>query len=276
MVEQKVQIIAPVSRKGGVGKSSTAVTLAAGLAIMGKNVLLVDTDSQGHASLMLAMPDENGLYQALIEKRPLTSVIRPVGKAQYAAIPPEPEDLTEIGHLWLLPSSDLTFKIPLEIKAHETFLVLEMLEQAAEAYDLDMVVIDTSPSLTAFDGALWMAVDWFLFVTECERLSVDGIQSAYDQMKVFGKQREKYLGRPGQMLGILPNKLKANTLLHRTVIGQLGEAYQGDVWTPVMDRIAWAEAAYLQKTIFQHAPNSQASRDAWAVVNKTLEVLNAG
>src|ERR1041385_1569864 len=146
--------------------------------------------------------------------------------------------------------------------------MLDVLEQMAATYKLDLIVMDTSPSLTGFDGALWMAIDWFLFITECERLSVDGLTSAVERMLRFGKQREKYLGRAGRILGILPNKLKPNTLLHRTVIGQLGEAYQGYIWSPVMDRIAWAEAAYLQKTIFQHQPNGQAARDAWATVRK--------
>lgn len=274
MSNKKAQVLALVSRKGGVGKSTMSVTLAAALVMKGKRVALVDTDSQGHSSLMLAMPDENGLYNALIAKQPLDQVVREVPKEQYMPMV-EGIDWNIAAKLWLLPSSDLTFHIPLEIKAHESFVVLDMLEGMASSLDLDYIVIDTSPSLTAFDGALWMAIDWFLFVTECERLSVDGIQSAIDQMQAFGQQRQKYLGKAGRILGILPNKLKPNTLLHRTVIGQLGSAYEGFVWSPVVDRIAWAEAAYLQKTIFQHQPNSQAARDAWTVAHRALEVLNA-
>lgn len=267
-MDNNTQIIAVHSAKGGVGKSTMASTLAAGMATLGLNVALVDTDSQGHASLLFAMPDENGLYYAMIEKRPLASVIRPVPFDHYSDLKPPS------GSLWLLPSSDLTYKIPLEIKADDTFFVLDMFAEMASGLDLDAIIIDTSPSLTGFDGTLWMAIDWFLFVTECERLSADGLVSAIGRMKRFGVQREKYLGRRGRVLGILPNKLKANTLLQRTVIGQLAEEYQSDVWSPVVDRIAWAEAAYMQKSIFQHQPNGQASKDAWTMVRKAMEVLN--
>lgn len=274
MNTENVPVIAVHSAKGGVGKSTTAVNMAAALAMLGNNVVLVDTDSQGHASLMLAMPDENGLYNLLVGRKPLDEVIRLVPTEQYN---PPGDGEFKPGKLWLLPSSDMTYKIPREIKADEIFIVLDALEQIAEAYKPDVIIMDTSPSLTEFDGALWMAIDWFLFITECERLSVDGLQSAVERMKRFGQQRERYLGRPSRIMGILPNKLKANTFLHRTVIGQLAtnQDYAPYVWSPVVDRIAWAEAAYMQKTIFQHQPNGQAARDAWATVRKFNEVLHA-
>ena len=144
----------------------------------------------------------------------------------------------------------------------------------ASGLDLDAIIIDTSPSLTGFDGTLWMAIDWFLFVTECERLSAERVSQCHWTDEALWCAARKYLGRRGRVLRILPNKLKANTLLQRTVISQLAEEYQSDVWSPVVDRIAWAEAAYMRSLFFSINPTDKHPRTLGRWCVKTMEVLN--
>lgn len=266
----EVKIIAVTNRKGGVGKSTMTVHIAAGLALTGKRVAIVDTDSQGHSGLMLNMPEENGLHAALIEKRPLADVVRLVPPVQYA--PPLWTPLA-MGELFLLPSSSMTYKVPFELREHEQFLFLETLEDMAAQFQLDAILIDTNPTLSLFDGAVYMAADHYIYVTECERMSMDGIQEAIVQMQRLSRQRLRYLNRQSSILGVIPNKMRPSTTVHRMNIGAIAAALPGLVWQPITLRTAWVEAANMQETIFRYAPQGQESRDAWNMVNRTLEAL---
>lgn len=264
-----MKIIAVTNRKGGVGKSTMTTHIAAGLALAGLNVGIVDTDSQGHAGMMLGQAEENGLYAALIEKKPLDEVARLVQPERY--IPDG--HLNQGGNLWLLPSSDRTYRIPYELQQDENFLFLETLEQFGEQAKLDAILVDTNPTLSLFDGAVWLAADGYIYVTECERLSIDGIQGAIEQMSRVNRQRAKYLNRESKILGIIPNKMRPSTTVHRMNISAIASAYPGLVWPPVTLRTAWVEAANLQELIYRYAPGGQECRDAYAVVTKTMEAI---
>ncbi len=266
----EAKIIAVTNRKGGVGKSTITVHIAAGLALCGKRVAIVDTDSQGHSGLMLNMPEENGLHAALIEKKPLAEVVRLVDPVQYA--PPIWAPL-QIGALYLLPSSSMTYKVPFELREHEQFLFLETLENMIDEFSLDAVLIDTNPTLSLFDGAVYMAADAYIYVTECERMSIDGIQDAITQMQRLSKQRLRFLNRQSQILGVVPNKMRPSTTVHRMNIAAIAEGLPGMVWQPITLRTAWVEAANMQETIYRYAPHGQEARDAWNIVTRTMEAL---
>lgn len=265
-----MKIIAVTNRKGGVGKSTMATHIAAGMATLGNNVALIDTDSQGHAGLMLGMPDENGLFNVLIEKQPLEQVVRLVASENYSTA-----DHPSKGNLYLLPSSDKTYKIPYELGPDESFLFLETMEQFGKDYNLDLIIIDTNPTMTMFDGAVYLAADGYIYVTECERLSLEGVQKAIEQMQRFGSSRQRYLGRDSRVLGIIPNKLRASTFVHRHNITALAEQYPGLVWTPITLRTIWTEASNAQELVYTYAPTGQEARDTWDMVERTVKALEA-
>jgi len=266
-----MKIIAVTNRKGGVGKSTMTTHIAAGLALAGLNVGIVDTDSQGAAGSMLGQVDENGLYAALIEKKPLDEVVRLVPPERYV---PDGR-MSSGGNLWLLPSSDRTYRIPHELREGEDFMFLDTLEQFGVWGKLDVVLIDTNPTLSLFDGAVWLAADGYIYVTECERLSITGVQVAVEQMARVKQTREKYMHRTSSVLGIIPNKMRPSTTVHRLNIAAIANAYPGLVWSPVTLRTAWVEAANLQEMIYRYAPDGQEARDAYAICTRTMEVLNA-
>jgi cellulose biosynthesis protein BcsQ len=124
-----------------------------------------------------------------------------------------------------------------------------------------------------FDGAIYMCVDGFLYVTECEKYSLDGVQQAIQQMLSFSKSRERYLGHGSEVVGILPNKLAARTVLHRHNISQLGQAFPGMVWEPVTLRIAWASAQNVNELTYTFEATGQAANDAWQMTRRAYEVL---
>lgn len=263
-------VMSIVNRKGGVGKSTISAHLAAGMATLGLNVAMVDTDSQGHASLMLSMEEENGLFAALVDKKPLQEVVRHVPPQNYSTA-----DRPSEGNLYLLPSSALTYRIPYMLDPDDSFLFLEKMQEMSDLFALDVIVIDTAPTLGLLDGSIYLATDAYLYVTECERLSLDGIVKAVEQMQRAAKQRKQHLGRESRVVGIIPNKLRANTRNHRHNIRRLGEAFPGMVWSPVILGTIWTECTSVGELVFTYAPTGQEAVDAWRIVNRTVETVKS-
>lgn len=269
------KIIAITNRKGGVGKSTMTAQIAMMLAAQGRRIGVVDTDSQGHAGLIMDMttgqPEaDNGLHRALIEGAPLEHVVMEVPTNRFSlAITPQSMN----GELFLLPSSDRTYKIPFEIDHSKIFALLDLIERMADAYALDAVLIDTNPTLNLFDAWVFMAADAYIYVTECEQMAFDGLRTAMQQIASVGQDRKRHLRRETQLLGIIPNKFRANTYIHKRNISFLAEAFPGDVWPPVNLRTEWVEATELHKPVYQHAPKKQATRDLFQIVQKMEEKL---
>ncbi len=260
-------IIAITNRKGGVGKSTIASHLAAGLAIKGYNVGLVDTDSQGNASDMLGLAPSDGLYRLLVDKAPLHEVAVLVPKENYG-------DHTVTGNLALIPGHRNTYKIPHLLQSDETFLFLERLEEFQQRAQLHYTIVDTSPSLSMFDGSIYLAADAFLYVTETELLSMRGIQEAMKQLENFSAQRQRFMNKTSRVLGIIPNKFRSKTIIHQENLKLLQEAFGQVVWNPVALRTIWTECSNYHRPVFIEAPESPAARQAWEIVNRVeAEVL---
>lgn len=262
-----MSVICVSNRKGGVGKTTISVHMAAGLAAIGYNVGLIDTDSQGHSGLMLGLPEMDGLFAALIDKRPLADCVVAVPPGAYSTL-----DHPSKGNLYVLPSADRTYRIPHMLRSDETFLFFDTVEQMVNDYALDVVVIDTSPTVSMFDGAIYLAADKFLYVTECERLALDGVVTAVDQMQRFVAQRKKHLQRDSAILGILPNKLR-NTIVHQANIEKIQRKFGELAWPAVKMRTLWTESSNLGQTVFTYAPTGQEAADAWRIVTKVQENL---
>lgn len=262
------KVIAVTNRKGGVGKSTVVTHTAAGLAQKGYRVGLVDTDSQGNASMMLGIEPKNSLYDWLINKAPLEDVAHYVPRENYTT-----EHSTIGGHLALISSAGETYKIPNSLEQDETFLFFESLEHFANEDNLDYIFIDTNPSVSLFDASIYLAVDAFIYVTECESMSLAGVQSAVAQMRNFRTQRQRYFNRDTRVLGIVPNKFRSRTRLHQKNLRALHGAFGGLVWQPMVLRTLWPESGNLNQPIFLYDPESKAAADAWQLVNRTEQEL---
>ncbi len=263
-----MKVIAVTNRKGGVGKSTMASHIAAGLASRGRRVALVDTDSQGNAGLMLRMPQEDGLFNLLISKLPLDEIVHQVPVENYT----NPETATH-GSLYLVPSSERTYQIPHMLKPDESFLFLEKLEEIVDATGVEVVIVDTNPSMSLFDGSVYLAADAFIYVTECEMLSMQGVRQAFEQMQRFGAQRARYLNRDSRIMGIIPNKFRVNTIIHQENVRQLRDYFGEIVWDEVVLRTVWTEASNFFQPVFRYAPDSKAAEQAWQMVDRVEKEL---
>lgn len=259
-----MQIITLVNEKGGVGKTTICATLAAGLAIMGAKVLVVDADPQGHAGATLNIPKGPGLYDLLVRGAAFSDVIK--------VVPPEvyehPLRAAE-GQLLVIPSNVETRNIANSIG--DAFEVSNRLRELDGI--VDYIVVDTSPTPSLLHGSIYLATDWCLYPTTCEALGFDGLAESIRHRDVAGEARSKWNLPVINVMGIIPNMYRASTLEHRENLDTLRNQFGDLVWSPIPLRTIWAEAARVRRTVFSSAPETEAEADAWAMVHKAQEML---
>ena len=161
----RCRIMTIANQKGGVGKTTTAVNLAASLAQHGSRVLVVDLDPQGNASTALDVDHHIGapsVYDVLVDDRPLAEVIRPVGQMPGLFCVPATIDLAG-AEIELVP-----------VVARELRLA-----RALKAYDmsnLDYVLVDCPPSLGLLTLNALVAAEEVLLPIQCEYYALEGVQ----------------------------------------------------------------------------------------------------
>lgn len=159
------RILAIANQKGGVGKTTTAINLAAALAEVGHTILLVDLDPQGNASTGLGvLPEDRDKtsYDLLIEDADLVDVIRP----------------TNVDRLWLCPSTTDLSSADIALVANEkrSFLLHDALRQPAiDAFALDYVLIDCPPSLNLLTVNALVAATSVLVPLQAEFFALEGL-----------------------------------------------------------------------------------------------------
>lgn len=252
-----VPVITVAQRKGGVGKTTTAVHLAAAWA-QDLKVLLIDTDSQGDTSNMLGIKPSNGLSRLLVPDEDghtaeFKDVVKAVSLDAYSVAGNPPK-----GALFLLPSAAGTAAIAAQ--TDNPFILAEKLQEIGELFDV--IVIDSAPTISALDAYVYLASDHFVYVTQCEPLSIKGLREGIQQVKRFAPMREKYdLGMPSSLLAIVPNQVDSRLVIHREILRELCEEFGEMVTKPIMYRKAYKEATDLQQLIYAYAPDSTEASD---------------
>ncbi len=262
-----MKVIAVTNRKGGVGKSTLTVHLAAGLAIRGQRVLVVDCDPQGQCATLLGQEKADGLFNLLVGDLPYEDLLIPVEPHRYTLD-------REIGWtlLGLLRSDKSTAFIP--YRRNDRLLLAQKLHEIDLGLGFDVILLDTPPSANVFDAAIYAAADGMIFVTEASTLALDGLREGIADFDGFNAQRVEEGRTPLALLGILPNKVTANTRVQRKNLSFLAELEE-HLWPPVFRRAVWEEAAGMGVTVFAHRPDSAAAAEAWAAVDQLERTLAA-
>ncbi len=239
-----MKVVAIANQKGGVGKTTPAVNLAAALAKRGKRVLLVDTDSQANATSALGVEAESSqsLYQALIGEKLLEDLIVETGRK----------------NLWLVPSHMDLSGVEVELTQSGTHMscLRDALEGIRKADAFDFVFLDTPPSLGVLMTASLCACDEVLTPMQCEFLSLDGLSKI---LYVMQQIREGGANPKLVHEGVLMTMYN-NTKLANEVISQVEQNLPKKMYKTVIPRsVRVGEAPSFGKTVLEHDPYNPAA-----------------
>lgn len=241
--------LAIFNHKGGTGKTTTTVSIAAGLAERGLRVLLVDTDSQGNVAVSFGVKPEKTLYHVLVMGL----------RAEQAATTVRP-------NLDLLPSNETLAAAELYLAGRQNRdrVLRDRLASATEAYDV--VILDCSPSLSLMNQNALVFADGILVPVACDYLSLVGVRQVIKTVKnVNGLLRH-----PVQIYGVLPTFYDARARICRDAVETLTQHFGDRCFSPIRAGTRLKEAPAQGKTIFEHAPESHASEDYRAVVERLI------
>ena len=214
------RILAIANQKGGVGKTTTSVNLAASLAAQEQRVLLVDLDPQGNATSGLGIQRDQGeratIYQALIGEVEARSVVLP----------------TDVPHLFLLPASGDLVGAELELIALEEreHRLRKAIEPLRSGYDF--ILIDCPPSLGLLTINALTAADRVLVPLQCEYYALEGLGSLLKTIELVRGR----LNRDLQLEGVVLTMFDARNNLARQVASDVQTNLPGQVFETVIPR----------------------------------------
>jgi chromosome partitioning protein len=236
------RIVSIANQKGGVGKTTTAVTLAAALAEMGKRVLAVDLDPQGHLSINLGCrrPDEleRTIYNLLTDHRVTAHDVRLRSES--------------VGVDFLPANIELSgAELQLVTEFGRESVLKEKLEPIEAEYDF--IVIDCPPSLGLLCINALVASTEVIIPLQCEYFGMKGMQQL---QRTIDRVRAKLNPRL-HIDGILPTIYKSRTLHSQEVLELVKERYGDEVFDITIDAsIRFAETPLAGQSILQYAPSS--------------------
>lgn len=242
------KIISVTNQKGGVGKTTTAVSLAHGLARKGKQVLLVDLDPQGQSATALGRNPAMGVFYLLTmgTTPPETAFVK-------SLIQPTARD-----GLWLMPGDQQTMAAQTVLNAQDK-PVSCIRESIARLFspDLHYIVFDTAPSVGGIqERAVW-ASDLVIIPTATEFLSADGVGKVVQMMSLLQSSKKW----KGSLLGVLPTFYDEQTRESKATLEILRETFGSSLLAPIHRATILRECAAEGQTIFEKDPNSRAAQE---------------
>ncbi len=252
------KIISIANQKGGVGKTTTAINLAASLASLGKKVLLVDADPQANASTGLGIDVKNmthTIYECLIGE----------STAEQAIV------ATDTANLSLLPSHiDLVgAEIELvDMEQRETIL-RRLLTPLKETFDY--ILIDCSPSLGNITVNALTAADSVIIPVQCEYFALDGLSKLLNTIKLIKYKLNPDLTIEGFLLTMFDNRLRyANS-----VAAEVRKHFENMLFkTTIYRNVKLSEATGYGKPTLEYEPNSKGAQNYLALAQELIQKHN--
>jgi len=253
-----IKVICIANQKGGVGKTTTAVSLAHCLSQKGRRVLLIDLDPQGQSATALGHNPEPGAFYLLTmgstpqETTFVQSWVRFSGREG----------------LYLLPGNQQTMAAQTVLNAQDK--PISAIRQSIQRFfkdGLHYIIFDTAPSVGGIqERAVW-AADLVIVPTATEFLSADGVSKVLLMMSVL---QEKKNWR-GNLLGILPTFFDEQTRESKATMENLKERFDASVLPPIHRSTLLRECAAEGKTILEFDPVCRAAKEYQALTQHVLK-----
>lgn len=238
------QIIGLVNQKGGVGKSTSAINLAAYLAALGKYILLVDIDPQANATSGVGIDFQKtpvSLYHTLIGKLSPEEVIRPTGLFGFDIMPANSE--LAGAAIELVSASNREFKL------------YELLRRVRTNYDY--ILVDCPPSLGLLTVNGLVAADEVIIPVQCEYYALEGLGQLLRTVELV----KDNLSSPIKIKGALLTMYDRRNGLSRQVRKEMVRNFDGYVFDAVIPRcVRLAEAPSFGQSIIQYSPRSKGAK----------------
>jgi chromosome partitioning protein len=256
------RVLTIANQKGGVGKTTTTVNLAAALALHGAKVLVIDLDPQGNCSTALGVPHQSGtpnVYDVLIEEVPIAEVVQPA---------------EGVPHLQCVPATiDLAGA---EIELVSVVARESRLQRAIAAYcdgpgqDLDYVLVDCPPSLGLLTVNAMVATDEVLIPIQCEYYALEGLGQLLKNVELV----RQHLNRSLHVSTILLTMYDARTRLADQVAEEVRNHFGDTVLRTMIPRsVRVSEAPGYGQSVVTYDPGS---RGSIAYVEAAREIAERG
>ncbi len=254
-----VRIMALANQKGGVGKTTSAVNIAAGLAQLGRATMLIDCDPQANASTAL------GFFES--------SIKNPFNESAYYLFTDDGDIAqislnTQFPNLMLVQGSRELAGLEIELVDFDNrdLRLRTTLDRLSDQFDF--IVIDTPPSLGLITLNCLTAADEIVIPVQCEFLSLAGIARLMDTVRTIQSTSNPSL----RVSGVVGTMYDGRTNLSKEVVDELGKHFPGLVFDTIIPRsVRMAEAPSYGLPIVDYAPASTGSVAYIALVKELLE-----
>jgi len=205
-IDNNMKIIAVYHNKGGVGKTTTVVNLAATFSKMGKRVLVIDLDSQANTTFATGLVNfrdetkdnlkDNYVYHILCDEASISEIVKQSNFSSYEVdvIP---------SHILLMENENELNQLDFTKR-----ILLEKLEEVEDNYDI--VVVDTPPSLNLYARIGLIITDYLIIPSDLKPFANEGLENVKKFIKAVDRFRKQDHRSPVDILGVLPTKISTN------------------------------------------------------------------
>ena len=254
---RKTRVIATINQKGGVGKSTTVINLAACLGEANKKVLIVDFDPQGNASSGFGIEKdelENDIYDVILNNVPIADVIQETC---------EPNVFVAPATIQLAGA---------EIELVNTMARESVLKEALETVkdEFDFIIIDCPPSLGLLTINALIAADSLIIPIQCEYYALEGVTKLLESMNMVKKRMNPDL----EIFGVVMTMFDSRTTLSKQVVDEVQAFFGKKMFKTIIPRnVKIAEAPSHGMPVSMYA---RLSKGASAYAKLAKEVINRG
>ena len=255
------KVIAFVNQKGGVGKTTSSINLAASLGLLGKKTLLIDLDPQGNSTTGVGInkgENKASIYELFVDRASLKDVVVK----------------TNFKNLYVIPASINLAGVDMELmemsKQDPSFVAqMQLKKQISQVVDVfDYIILDCPPSLGLITTNALAASNSVIIPVQCEFFALEGIMQLLNSIMLAQKTLNPTLDIEGVLLTMLDNR----TNLGLEVVQDVKSYFKERVYDTIIPRLVrLSEAPSHGKPIIAYDPKS---RGAEAYINLAKEVIS--